>query len=226
MAFESFDKNKNMKLSIVIILLPLCAQVGYSQQKIRLSKYKKMSRDSIISIALNIVDKGTFEDIDPLKHKYTSVKICRKKVLVEFRNPVVFLSKGESFVRTIQINVSEKQCMYICISFNEEHETIAFCSFFDKKLTFYKEAETKKKKLEPILEKLDKRRDLLVSDFYSIDNNLIIREYKDRYDIHNYSSTHDSYFSINKKTWEIENGFSTYALDPVYYDKSNCTEIK
>ncbi len=212
-------KQKTPKLLVIIILL-LISQFSFSQKEIKFREYKKMSRDSILKLAVDIVDPGILDGADLLKHKYTAVKICGRSVLVYFKNPVVFLSENESLISAIEVDVTKRRYNYDYQSFNR------FQIDINKDLKFYIETEYKKKHLEFVLKIIDEKRNLTVFDFYYIDNNLIIREHEDRYDVHNYSSSDDSYFSIVKEIGKIENPYSTYNLGPVYEDNCNCREIK
>ena len=197
--------------AFLIIQLILSNSICFSQN-IKMNKeieeIIQQGKDSIVQMALKLIDNEVTADY------FTEiiVRSSSKEVYVSFLTPIKYLPINSAYNFDIEVSLLEKGTTYHNYSnpkgYNEDKMD----------LPFYKETDDGKKNIQFVIEAIKEWAPFDVSKF---DDNMIIRDNTDYYDINVLSDYQESWYKISKSTGEIFDEGHAHFVQPPTLEADN-----
>lgn len=182
-------------LKRVILLYILLNCITCYSQDIQMDKKVKeiihLGKDSIVQLALDLIAKeASIQNFTKIK-----VKTNGKEVHVSLQNPIKYLPIKSIYYFDVGVSIFNKKINYNSISngvFNNKSN-----------IQFYKRTRETDKIIQFIIESINKSNKVDKINIENFDNDMIIREYKNYYDITVISKLQESFYKIEKKSGKI-----------------------
>ncbi|WP_425628727.1 hypothetical protein [Cellulophaga lytica] len=184
-----------IKFTSILILITLISSSSYAQKtkKFKMTKevkeLVKLGKDSIIKLALPLVDKNARLENFPK----TSVQSNGKELYVIFYNPVMYLPINTVFYDNASVNLTtasgSKSTVANPLDFNNQ-----------KNIPYYVQTESIKKNIAFVCNAIDS---FNYADIAEFNGTMRILEKEDYYDISVVSETQESWYKIKKVTGKM-----------------------
>jgi hypothetical protein len=203
-------KRLMIKIFKILILLQLALNytAGYSQDNNMNKEVEEivlLGKDSIVQLALKLIDEKAG------MRNFTEIKVMTngKEVYVSFRNPIKYLPIKSVFYFDVRVSLFEKITSYGPV-FNGTVE-------YDKmNIPFYKETKETKMNIQFVIEAINKSAEVGSIDMANFDDNLIISEYENYYDIRVVSEFQESSYKIEKISGKISDAEHAHLVPPPF----------
>lgn len=169
-----------------------------------------LGKDSIIQIALGLVDK----DMKIKNFSKIMVLTNGSLVYVSFMNPIKYLPMGSVFYSDVDVNILDKTINYNLTS-NTQLET-------NSKIPFYTESPESQLHIQFVIDAINKSGEIGSVDIETFEDNMTIREHENHYEILVVSESTESSYKIEKKSGRIYDAFHAH-LEAVPIDKGEET---
>ncbi|WP_103069506.1 hypothetical protein [Aquimarina sediminis] len=185
---------KALKTSTLVLFL--LNQILCFSQEVKMTKEVEetiqLGKDSIVRLALKLID----DRADVKNFSKTKVMTNGEQVLVSFINPIKYLPKKTTLYFDVVINLLEKTASYNSISnpINGSDQ---------KNIPFYKQTEEIKKNIDFVIESMNVSHEVDPITIVNSENDMIIRENKNYYDITVISEFQESSYKIEKISGKI-----------------------
>ncbi|WP_422858244.1 hypothetical protein ACOKFD_12585 [Flagellimonas sp. S174] len=150
-----------------------------------------LGKDSIVQLALELID----EEVSTQNFTKINVMTNGEEVYVSLRNPIKYLPIKSIFNFDIGISILAKTVVYNPISngvFDDEH-----------KAPFYERTNEIDKNIEFVIESINKSTEVGSINTIDFDDDMIIQEHKNHYDVSLISKFQESSYKIEKLSGKI-----------------------
>lgn len=195
-----------MKKIVVYLILIVSSYHSYGQtfeNTNDVEKTKELGRDSIVQLALNLLDKS-FQ----IQNYEIKVLANKTSVVVSFFIPIKYVPNKSEYFYDAYVDITESFISYDNYSNPRD--------YFTDQVSFYKPTQEHQKNIKFVLDAIQKNggeKGIPAIDLKNISNNLIIREKSSHFDIEFVSETYDLMYKIKKGSGKIT-GLITGYLEP------------
>lgn len=180
-----------------------------------------LGKDSIIQLALKKIERaGLSIDEEVSIENFTQIKVLTdgKEVWVSFSNPIKYLPKKTVFYFDVGIGILEG-----IISRNPVSNPV---DYNEKTISFYKETKETKMNIQFVFEAINKSGKIGLIDIENFEDDMIIREYENYYDISIVSEFQESSYKIEKISAKIYDSEHAHLVPPPIFGDENKYEFK
>lgn len=199
-----------LKIFKLFILLQLLLHYAscYSQD-IKMNKETEeiilLGKDAIVQLALKLVDDSVSVQNFAKIHVMTN----GKEVYVIFSNPILYLPTESVFYSDVTVNLLDKTIVYSPVSNGIDERS-------KKNIPFYKETKETKINTQFVLEAINKSTEVGSIDIENFEGTMIIREYKNYYDIEIVSEFQESSYTIEKISGHLSEAKHAHLVSPPF----------
>ncbi|GMN07673.1 hypothetical protein MTsPCn5_30620 [Croceitalea sp. MTPC5] len=204
-----------MKIFKILFLFNLilnyttCCYSQETKMDIEVEEIVLLGKDAIIQLALKkIKEAGLSTDEGISIANFTQIKVLTdgKEVWVSFSNPIKYLPKKTVFYFDIGVGLLEGTVSTNRVSNPEDYD--------EKKIPFYKETKETKMNIQFVLEAINESGEVGEIDIANFEDNMIIREYENYYDLSIVSESQESYYKIEKTSGKIYDSEHAHLVPP------------
>lgn len=164
-----------------------------------------LGKNSIVQFALNLFDgKMGIQNFNKIK-----VTTNGKEIYVSFRNPIKYLPIESVFYFDAGVNLLEK--VTVCSPVSN-----GIVEYKNKIIPFYKETQETKMNIQFVIEAINKNREVGSIDRANFEDDMIIREYENYYDISIVSEFQESSYKIEKISGKISDAEHAHLAPPPF----------
>ncbi len=168
-----------------------------------------LGKDSIIQLALKKIERaGLSTDEGVNIESFTQIKVLTdgKEVWVSFSNPIKYLPPKTVFYFDVGIGLLEGIVSRNRVSNPEDYD--------EKTISFYKETKETEMNIQFVFEAINKSGEIGSIDITNFEDNMIIREYENYYDISIVSESQESSYKIEKTSGKIYDSEHAHLVSP------------
>lgn len=206
---------KIFKLIIFFNLILTCATCFAQETKMtkEVEEILLLGKDSIVQIALkNIGREVSLESFNKI-----TVSTDGREIWVSFSNPIKYLPQETIFYFDVAVGLLQNLVSMGPISNPLDYN--------EKNISFYKETEEIKMNIQFVLEAINKSSEVGSIDITDFEDNMIIREYENYYDISIVSEFQESSYKIEKVSGKIYDTEHAH-LEPANIEHDDKYEFK
>ncbi len=211
------------KILIVFNLILSCT-VCYSQNTKMDKEVKEvllLGKDSIIQLALKKIEKADLSIDEGVSiENFTQIKVLTdgKEVWVSFSNPIKYLPQKTVFYFDVGIGLLEGIISKNRVSNPGDYD--------EKTIPFYKETKETEMNILFVFEAINKSGEIGSIDIANFEDNMIIREYENYYDISIVSEFQESSYKIEKTSGKIYDSEHAHLVPPPNMGNEDKYELK
>lgn len=165
----------------------------------------KLGKDSIVQLALEIMDNR----IETQNFEIIKVMTNGKEVYVSFRNPIKYLPAKSSSYFDVEVNIVSKTAGYDCIANDTDN-------YPEDTIEFYKPTVETNKNIQFVIESINQSTEVGSFVKANFEDNMIIREHDNYYDISIVSGSQESSYKIEKATGKIYDAMHAHLIPPPF----------
>jgi hypothetical protein len=192
-------------LNAVLMFYSFCFSQNINMTK-EVDQMLKSGKDSIINMALNMLDKNLTTD----NFARISIMTNGQEVLVLFSNPIKYVPRNTSYCFDASVYLIEKQQSYSPISNPADYQS--------DNVVFYKKNDEAEKNIQFVVDAINNSGEVGPFDQGSFEDAMIILDNKKYYEISVVSEYIESWYKIDKSTGRIYDSGHAHLIDPPIED--------
>jgi hypothetical protein len=211
---------KKLYLFIMVFIIQFVFHYtnGYTQDCTMKSKVEKITRigkDSIVKLALDLITEDVQLDY------FTKVKVMTddKEIYVFFSNPIKYLPVFSEYYFDVNVNIIDKSVIYFPVSNPPELDS-------DVSVSFVQHTEEEESHINFVIDAMNKSNEVGFLDKNTFDDDMVIREKDNYYEVTIVSEYQESWCKIEKTSGRIFDIGHAHLVPPPAEKKSGFEEIK